>query len=272
MNQNGMRDPHIKIFNFKLTPYIGVGKSLFLWFLLISVLPLAIVSYINYLNAFEGLTIVAEKTLVNSSKLREDNLNAYFGEIEQDLKYYSALEENREFLNKLREAYLQADIPLEDFVQSSAYEKLTKQQHKAFNNYRAIHEYYDVYLIDLAGNVLFSVKRDGIFGTNVYDGEYSGTRIGKTVQRILETGNTLFSDFERTSTFESKNTGILGKLVYNEAKQIKGVLAFGILAEDINEIVSSKNRVRGVAHHLHHREGFKDSRCLRQYQRYRNKK
>ena len=239
MNQNGMRDPHIKIFNFKLTPYIGVGKSLFLWFLLISVLPLAIVSYINYLNAFEGLTIVAEKTLVNSSKLREDNLNVYFGEIEQDLKYYSALEENREFLNKLREAYLQADIPLEGFVQSSAYEKLTKQQHKAFNNYRAIHEYYDVYLIDLAGNVLFSVKRDGIFGTNVYDGEYSGTRMGKTAQRILETGNTLFSDFERTSTFESKNTGILGKPVYNEAKQIKGVLAFGILAEDINEIVSS---------------------------------
>ena len=38
---------------------IGVGKSLFIWFLAISFVPLAAVSFINFLTAYQGLTIVA---------------------------------------------------------------------------------------------------------------------------------------------------------------------------------------------------------------------
>ncbi|PIY32020.1 MAG: hypothetical protein COZ08_07805, partial [Bacteroidetes bacterium CG_4_10_14_3_um_filter_42_6] len=38
--------------------YIGVGKSLLLWFLAISLVPLVMLSYINYLVAYQGLTIV----------------------------------------------------------------------------------------------------------------------------------------------------------------------------------------------------------------------
>ena len=61
--------------------HIGVGKALFLWFMALSFIPLATVSYINYLNSFKGLTEVAQKSLTTSSKLRSENLNNYFEDI-----------------------------------------------------------------------------------------------------------------------------------------------------------------------------------------------
>jgi len=57
---------------------IGVGKSLFIWFLAISFIPLASVSFINYLNSYLGLTIIAEKSLLTTSQLRIEHINNYF--------------------------------------------------------------------------------------------------------------------------------------------------------------------------------------------------
>ncbi len=243
MAQQEYRDPHIKIFNFKLTPYIGVGKSLFLWFLAIAVLPLVIVSYINYLNAFEGLTVVAERNLVNSSSLREDNINSYFQKVKQDLNYHSSLQSNRDFLNDLRQAYLAEDVSLSRFMQSEKYEEIKNQYHQAFSKFRGVHQYNNVFLIDIDGNVLYSATDDKLTGTNVYEGPHSASAEALTAQKILETGNMRFSDFEDETHDETKSTGIIGKPVYNRDKQISGMIAFSILAKDIKDIVSKTNEL-----------------------------
>ncbi|MGM0566562.1 MAG: response regulator [Bacteroidota bacterium] len=243
MAQKENSDPHIKIFNFKLTPYIGVGKSLFLWFLAIAVLPLVIVSYINYMNAFEGLTVVAERNLVNSSSLREDNINSYFQKVKQDLNYHSGLQSNRDFLKDLRQAYLSEDLSLARFMQSEKYENIKNQYHEAFSKFRGIHQYDNVFLIDIDGNVLYSATDDKFTGTNVYDGPHSASAEALTAQQILETGNIRFSDFKDETHDEAKSTGIVGKPVYNSEKQIVGMVAISILAKDIKDIVSKTNEL-----------------------------
>ncbi|HKK09499.1 MAG TPA: hypothetical protein VJ939_01625, partial [Bacteroidales bacterium] len=229
MDKNEIRDPHIKIFNFKLTPYIGVGKSLFLWFLAIAILPLIIVSYINYINAFEGLTIVAEKTLVNSSKLREENLNLYFNEIEKDLNFYSDVEQNKSFFIDLQKGYRQSGLSLREYTKSNGYQALSTQRLNYLSRFNATHQYYDVLFADVRGNVLFSLKQNSLFATNVYDGDYSNTQMGKTLREILETGSILFSDFEHDNNAKVPPSGIIGKPVYNDNGNLIGAMAFRIL-------------------------------------------
>jgi hypothetical protein len=56
----------------------GVGKSLFIWFIVISIIPLAIVSLINFLNAYQGLTIISEKSLNSSSLIRTKYISTFF--------------------------------------------------------------------------------------------------------------------------------------------------------------------------------------------------
>ena len=67
-------------YSFKSIFYIGVGKSLLIWFLAISFIPLASVSVINYLNSYAGLTVIAEKSLITTSQLRLEYIESFFSQ------------------------------------------------------------------------------------------------------------------------------------------------------------------------------------------------
>lgn len=250
MKSKNWSDPHIKIFNFKLTPYIGVGKSLFLWFLIISIVSLLTVSYINYINAFEGLVIVAEKTLVNSSRLRENNVNSYFADIEKNLKLYAGLKSNKTYLRSLTQDYSKYPGSLDDYVQSDEYKNLKQKRQHFFKRVKALNGYYEIYLIDRKGNVLFSVDHNQMLGTNVLDGPYAGTKIGETSRKILETGQLLFSDFEKDKYHHNLISGIVGKPLHNEKGGLLGMIAFRIRDNDLNQLMQKGKEIgeTGVAY------------------------
>ncbi|MCF8307373.1 MAG: response regulator [Bacteroidales bacterium] len=242
MKNSSNRDPHIKIFNFKLTPHIGVGKSLFLWFLFISIVPLLTVSYINYFNAYKSLAIATEKTLVNSSRLKVDKVNSYFTGIEKDLNFQSKLQSNKIFLKQLSEGYSNASIGLRDYLETAKYQNIIEQRNNYFKKIRASNNYYDIYLIDEKGNVLYSAKNEHLLGTNVFDGEYSNTKIGETAQNILETGQMLFSDFERDIKNMELVSGIIGK-PFREDGDVIGMIAFRIQDNDLNRLMQKENDI-----------------------------
>lgn len=230
--------PYIKIFNFKLTPVIGVGKSLFIWFLVISLVPLISVSYLNYINAFKGLTIVAEKSLVNSSALRENNVSAYFDEIGKTLELQSSLESNKVFLQDLQNSFVKEKTDLASFVNSDRTKKLCLSHSKIFNHIKAVNNYYSIYLIDNAGNVLFSLQDDEYIGTNIFFGECFNSKFCTTGREIFETGKTLFSDFERSKVDENLISGMLGKAIIGENGEKIGMMAIRITDEEINKMMS----------------------------------
>ncbi|MCF8336012.1 MAG: response regulator [Bacteroidales bacterium] len=240
MKSSGNHEPHIKIFNFKLTPHIGVGKSLFLWFLFISIVPLLTVSYINYFNAYKSLSIATKKTLVNSSRLKVDKVNSYFAGIEKDLNFQSELQSNKNFLNQLSDGYSNASVGLKNYLKTTDYQNIVEQRNSFFTKIRASNNYYDIYLIDAKGNVLYSVKRDHFLGTNVFDGEYSNTKIGETAQNILETGQMLFSDFERDINNMDLVSGIIGKPLRENGNTI-GMIAFRIRDDDLNRLMQKSD-------------------------------
>ncbi|MCF8231959.1 MAG: response regulator [Bacteroidales bacterium] len=236
MKDSGNRDPHIKIFNFKLTPYIGVGKSLFLWFLFISLVPLLTVSYINYFNAYKSLAIATKKTLVNSSRLKVDKVNSFFTTIEKELNFQSELQTNKVFLKQLSKGYSNAPYGLKEYLESEKYQNIVKPRNSYFKKIKTSNDYYDIYLIDAKGNVLYSIKNQNFSGTNVYEGEYANTALGKTARKIIETGQILFSDFERDINNTELVSGIIGKPIQEDGATI-GMIAFRIQDDHLNRLM-----------------------------------
>lgn len=236
MKDSGNRDPHIKIFNFKLTPYIGVGKSLFLWFLFISLVPLLTVSYINYFNAYKSLAIATKKTLVNSSRLKVDKVNSFFTTIEKGLNFQSELQTNKVFLKQLSKGYSNAPYGLKEYLESEKYQNIVEPRNSYFKKIKISNNYYDIYLIDAEGNVLYSIKNQDFSGTNVYEGEYANTGLGKTARKIIETGQILFSDFERDINNSELVSGIIGKPIREEGTTI-GMIAFRIQDDHLNRLM-----------------------------------
>ena len=68
-------------FDYSTLKNIGIGKTMLLYFLAISLIPLATLSYINFRNYYVGLSIMAKKALFTTSQLRINYLNTYFTDL-----------------------------------------------------------------------------------------------------------------------------------------------------------------------------------------------
>ena len=86
----------------------GLGRTLLLWFLLISLIPLAVVSVISYQNARSSLRNDAIKSMTVAVELKIKYIQFYFTERLRDLRLQSDLKSNVELLRELRNAYIES--------------------------------------------------------------------------------------------------------------------------------------------------------------------
>ncbi len=221
----------------KANLYIGVGKSLFLWFLGISFVPLLAVSFINYLVAYAGLTVVAEKSLVTTSQLRVEYLNTFFQEVTNYLEVQANLNDNIDFLKTLKKYEQESELALEEFVQCPVWDSYTADQQNDLTEFTEKHDYYNIYYIDRDGKILFALKHQDDLGTNLFKGPYSGSLFSKTCEEILKTGKTLFSDLEIYEPSGGILAGFFGHPIRDANEEIIGLLAIQITMDRINKII-----------------------------------
>lgn len=222
---------------FEPSLYIGVGKGLFIWFLLISFIPLVTVSFINYMNAFKGLTIVAEKSLVTTSKLRSENINNFFHGALNVLLVQSKLTSNTNFFSSLSENYNKSGLNSKEFIQSEKWRNIITQKQEEFEEIRNINNYYDFIFIDNKGNILFSLQNSPELGQNIFQGNFSQTLFSNTCKKILQSGQPAFSDLEILNDDKKAISGIIGDVVYDSNGKLLGTLVIEITMDQINKII-----------------------------------
>jgi CheY-like chemotaxis protein/GAF domain-containing protein/HAMP domain-containing protein len=222
---------------FKTISNIGVGKSLLIWFLTISIIPLGVLSYLNYVNSYVGLTVVNEKALMTTSQLRVEYITSFFEDIVDFLNYESNQGSNIKFLESLKKRYEQDNKSLKEFVHIDNWSEDTKALNKNFS--RAVNKegFYDIYYIDSKGNVLFSLKNENDLGTNLFRGEYANTLFAKTCKKILEDKKMIFSDLEFYEPSMNKLSGFFGQVIHDKNGEEIGVLAVQITMDKINDII-----------------------------------
>lgn len=222
---------------FKPSFHIGVGKALLIWFLIISFIPLATVSYINYLNAFKGLTIVAEKSLVTTSNLRVEYINTFFNKVLNSLELQANLESNVDFIEKLTEDFQQSDMTPKQYIESASWKRMSRNKRNELNKIRNTRKFYDIVFIDAKGNILFSLEQDKDLGTNIYNSQYTSTRFAKTARQVLNDGETRFSDIEEYPPSGNKITGMFGKIITRPDGERIGMIAIQIRMDELNKII-----------------------------------
>ncbi len=224
-------------FSLKSWKYIGVGKSLLLWFLAISFIPLGIVSYINYLNAYYGLTIVAEKSLNSSSQLRLKYINTYFDGAIDILKIAAASHAGLIVYEDLDKEFKKSKLPLQEFIDKGNWNEKVLQLKQEFKGILKENDYYNFFFIDYDGNVIFSVRDENVLGQNVFSGDLRTSLLSETARKSLETGKTLFSDLEVFNPSYDKISGFFVKPVQNDNGKTIGLLTLQITSEGLNDMI-----------------------------------
>lgn len=219
---------------------IGVGKSLFIWFLMISFVPLAAVSFINFLTAYQGLTIVAEKSLNASSQLRLKYIYTFFNEASDFLEINISSVQKKQQFEKLASDFQKSKLDVGEFVKSKQWEVLTKPLYPEIKPSLKLQNFYDFLFIDTKGNVLFSTKEESDLGTNIFQGKKRDTRLSRTVKKSLAEHRMLFSDLERYAPSMGIISGFFVQAVTDQQGKVIGVFALQITMQTINGMIQQE--------------------------------
>jgi len=210
-------------FDYSTLKNLGIGKSLLLWFLAIALIPLATLSYVNFLYYYRGLNIMSGKSLFTTSQLRVNYLNNYFQDISG---FLDELSRNQYVARMIQE-------PL-----SSGNSEITANELKTEIKRSWLPEgIQNVYLLNESGTILFSLQKNDDYHKNLFEGDLKSTLFSKTARKSLAEGKTLFSDLGFYPPSGPELNGFLCKPVFDPLGDPAGVVALQITTEEIDKII-----------------------------------
>ena len=228
--------------SFKQLINAGLARTLLAWFLLLSLLPLTVVSGIAYLKSEEELRTDTMKALTQRTDLQARFISNWFEYRFRDLRAQAENNANVSSLNDLIDSFKKSEKTIEDFAGSDEWEATVGTKKNHLNTISRIYDfYYDIFLIDLEGNILFSLSRESDLGTNLYNGPYNDTLFASTVRKSIETNRSLFSDFESYAPSGGITAGFLTTPLLDDSGKTVGIYAVQIEVDRINEAVINQS-------------------------------
>lgn len=100
--------------------------------------------------------------------------------------------------------------------------------------------YYDFFLIDLDGNIIYSVEKEFDFGSNLITGPYSNSGLANVFRRVVASDDNeqvILSDFMRYAPSKGAPAIFAGKQMLDENGEVIGVLALQLPSGRIADIM-----------------------------------
>ncbi len=190
------------------------------------------------------------KSDFTSNYLNSVNYNVPNAEQKKDIETYIAKDLNGAIAqyifitqnnNKLGEKNKLVFNPKYDF----SYMEAHKTYHESFDNILTAFSLYDIFLVDLKGNVIYTDFKEKDFATNLKDGPYSNTGLGEVYNKALQLDESkiAFSDFKPYEPSYNQAASFIGTPIYIDGVK-KGIMIFQLPVDKINAIMSFNGKYK----------------------------
>jgi class 3 adenylate cyclase len=129
----------------------------------------------------------------------------------------------------------------------SEYSRIHERYHPIFRNIIEKFGYYDLFLIDPQGTVVYTVYKETDFTTNFTTGAYNDSNLSRlvaTVRRSKEKDYASIIDFEAYAPSYGAPAAFIAAPIYNQDKFI-GVLAIQVPVDEINNVMTGNRKWEG---------------------------
>ena len=135
---------------------------------------------------------------------------------------------------------------LDDPNDGSEYSNIHKTVQPIYNNFISQLGYYDLFLIDAkTGNIIYTVKKEADFGTNLFKGPYSTSGLATVFKKAVNANEPNFiaiSDFAPYRPSYSEPAAFVASPVFDSSSsELTGVLAFQLSSDEINNVMTGNN-------------------------------
>ncbi len=209
------------------------------WFLAVSLVPLSVVVAISYYTAKKSLRDNAYAAVARDVEQRAAFFNNWFNYRLVDLESQATSVSNSKFLQELRDAFKSGGENPGKFTRSNRWRAIADERGEDLETFCRLYGYYDVLLIDVEGNILFTVAEAGDMGTNLFDGPYAGTHFAAAFRETLESGRPVFSDIEHITPTNDDVTAFFTEVIMDENGEKIGAFAIQITSEHIEHATQS---------------------------------
>jgi len=109
-----------------------------------------------------------------------------------------------------------------------------------FDHYIEKYGYYDLFLIHPSGRVFYTVTKEADYGTNIVNGKYKDSGLGKLIRRVLESKKFGLADFAPYAPSNDAPAGFIAQPVIHDG-EVKLVVALQLSLEAINSIMQQRD-------------------------------
>jgi methyl-accepting chemotaxis protein len=136
--------------------------------------------------------------------------------------------------NKVGDKYL-----LDSAGDDSAYSGLHKKYHNYIRNFTLTNGYYDFFIVDGSGNVVYSMYKEPDFATNLQIGKWKDTGLAETYRSVMSQKNVTessFNDFKAYAPSNNIPAAFMGRPIADASGNYIGAVIFQMPVERLNEI------------------------------------
>ena len=128
----------------------------------------------------------------------------------------------------------------------SAYSEVHRRYHPVFRNIVSRFGYYDMFLINPQGQIVYTVFKETDYGTNLETGPYKDSNLAQLVRQVIaskEKDFTQLADFAAYAPSYGMPASFIAAPIYNGSKLV-GVLAFQMPVDEINRVMTGNQQWR----------------------------
>ena len=109
-----------------------------------------------------------------------------------------------------------------------------------FTNFIEKYGYYDLFLIHPHGEVFYSVTHDADYKTNMLNGKYANSGLGRLTRQVLETRQYGFVDFAPYAPSNNEPASFIAQPILNNG-EVELIVAMKISLDKINSIMQERD-------------------------------
>ncbi len=243
---------------------LKISQKLPLTMIALAVMSAAITGYIAISKATSDSLNAAQETLFALEAARSSALAGYLNSIAEDLDVMSKNDYVRQALQDftktwdeigfqgnqtslLQKLYIEENPnpagskdKLDFAPDESNYTKMHAQYHPWFRHFLTARGYYDIFLFDARGNIVYTVFKELDFATNVNNGEWKDTDIGEAFRAVKSNPKPdfkAFFDFKPYAPSNGVPASFIVQPILSETGAFLGAIAFQMPIGRINQIM-----------------------------------
>lgn len=207
----------------------SIKTQLLLAFILIAVLPIAIISQFIYNTVYDEQIAEVIANLDKIADKKVEQINNYSQERLTDVRLLAVSPRISDDIERLTSVFYQQGIS------SAAYHQLAKNIRDTYQNMISIGGYYDVFLISKNGDIVFSIKHEADLGTNLRSGAFKDSELARVFNTSSRLSSSVFSSYRYYLPSNADAAFVAAPILNN--RKVAGIVALQINSRSFQQVI-----------------------------------